>query len=202
MSLTETVEPVPSYWLDDGPPYFKEDPNPKDYGKVERVSPSTVQKQAVAAVGASMAYYTSIKNHTPQVQEQPKGPMIVGECAVELTYQDEFIEVEEDHIPTAVKFDTGKLDWSLMPWDSVEEILKVLEFGRIKYDSWNWAQGDGFKYSRVFNASIRHLFAWFRGEDNDPESGLSHIAHLGCNVLFLLYFIKHKNKYTNNDDRV
>lgn len=102
---------------------------------------------------------------------------------------------------TAVKFDQGKLDWSLIPIDSVEEILKVLEFGKVKYDSWNWAKGEGFKYSRVFNSTIRHLFAWFRGEDKDPESGLSHLAHAGCNILFLLYFIKHKNRYTNNDDR-
>lgn len=102
---------------------------------------------------------------------------------------------------TAVKFDQGKLDWSLIPIDSVEEILKVLEFGKVKYDSWNWAKGEGFKYSRVFNSTIRHLFAWFRGEDKDPESGLSHLAHAGCNILFLLYFVKHKNRYTNNDDR-
>jgi len=103
--------------------------------------------------------------------------------------------------PSAVKFDEGKLDWSLLPIDSVEEILKVLEFGKTKYSAWNWSSGDGFKYTRVFNSTLRHLFAWVRGEDNDPESGLSHIAHAGCNILFILYFIKHKDKYTNNDDR-
>lgn len=103
---------------------------------------------------------------------------------------------------TAVKYDQEKADWSMMPWDSVEEILKVLEFGKRKYSAWNWAQGDGFKYSRIFNSLMRHMFAWFRGEDNDPESGLSHLAHAGCNILFLIYFVKHKNKYKNNDDRV
>jgi hypothetical protein len=102
---------------------------------------------------------------------------------------------------TATKFDTGKLDWSLLPLDSIEEILKVLEFGKQKYSAHNWSQGEGFKYSRVFNAICRHLFAWARGEDLDPETGLSHIAHCGCNVLFLLHFIKHKDKYPNNDDR-
>lgn len=102
---------------------------------------------------------------------------------------------------TAVRFDSGKLDWSLLPIDSIEEILKVLEFGKKKYSSWNWTSGEGFKYTRVFNSLIRHLFAWIRGEDNDPESGLSHLAHAGCNVLFLIYFVKHKNKYTTNDDR-
>lgn len=101
----------------------------------------------------------------------------------------------------AIKFDDGKLDWSLMPFDSVEEILKVLEFGKKKYAAHNWSQGEGFKYTRVFNSLMRHLFAWFRGQDNDPETGLSHIAHAGCNILFLLHFIKNKDKYKNNDDR-
>jgi len=109
--------------------------------------------------------------------------------------------LDDEPVVTAVKYDDGKLDWSLMPWDSVEEILKVLEFGKIKYASWNWSSGEGFKYSRVFNSLVRHLFAWFRGEDKDPESGLSHLAHAGCNIIFLLYFVKHKNKYKNNDDR-
>lgn len=101
----------------------------------------------------------------------------------------------------AIKFDEGKLDWSLMPWDSVEEILKVLEFGKTKYAAWNWSSNGGFPYMRVFSATMRHLLAWVRGEDNDPETGLSHIAHAGCNILFLLYFIKHKDKYTTNDNR-
>lgn len=100
-----------------------------------------------------------------------------------------------------MKFDTNKLDWSLIPLDSLEEILKVLEFGKLKYDSWNWADAGGFKYTRVTNAMQRHLYAFLRGEDNDPETGLSHIAHLGCNVLFLLYYLKHEEIYSVNDDR-
>ncbi len=101
----------------------------------------------------------------------------------------------------AVKFDNGKTDWSLMPFEAVEEINKVLEFGKHKYSAWNWASNGGFKYTRVLNATLRHLFAFMRGEDKDPESGLSHIAHAGCNILFLMYFIKNKDKYNTNDDR-
>jgi hypothetical protein len=101
----------------------------------------------------------------------------------------------------ATKFDDGKRDWSLLPIDSIEEIVKVLEFGAFKYSAYNWAANGGFKYTRVLNAMMRHLFAFMRGEDNDPETGLSHIAHLGCNVLFLLHFIKHSEKYSTNDDR-
>jgi hypothetical protein len=103
---------------------------------------------------------------------------------------------------SAVKFDSGKLDWSLLPWDTLEEIIKVLQFGAGKYSPWNWAEGDGFKYNRLFNSSMRHFIAWFwRREDKDPETGLSHIAHLGCNVLFLLHYILNGNKFKNNDNR-
>lgn len=112
------------------------------------------------------------------------------------------VDKEPAKLTEAVKHDQGKLDWSLLPVDSVEEILKVLEFGKHKYAAWNWASNGGFKYSRLFGSLLRHIFAWWRGEDRDPETGLSHLAHAGCNILFLLYYIKHRDtKYQNNDDR-
>jgi hypothetical protein len=101
----------------------------------------------------------------------------------------------------ATKFDDGKRDWSLLPLDSVEEIVKVLEFGAFKYSAHNWSSNGGFKYTRVINATLRHIFAFMRGQDNDTETGLSHLAHAGCNILFMLYFLKHKEKYIDNDDR-
>ena len=79
---------------------------------------------------------------------------------------------------SAIKYDLGKADWSLMPWEAVEEINKVLEFGACKYAAHNWQQGAGFKYTRVLNSMLRHVFAYMRGEDCDPESGLSHMAHI------------------------
>lgn len=100
---------------------------------------------------------------------------------------------------TAIKHDSGKANWSLMPWEAVEEINKVLEFGANKYAAHNWQQGEGFRYTRVLNSLLRHVFAYMRGEDLDPESGLSHMAHAGCNVLFILYYIKNKSRYKNDD---
>lgn len=102
---------------------------------------------------------------------------------------------------TAIKYDDGKTDWSLMPFEAIEEINKVLDFGAKKYAAHNWRTGTGFKYTRVLSSLLRHTFAWARGEDLDPESGLSHLAHMGCNVMFLIYYNKHKARY-NNDDRV
>lgn len=100
---------------------------------------------------------------------------------------------------TAVRDDAEKTQWHLMPWEAVEEINKVLEFGAKKYAAHNWQRGDGFSYTRVLNSLLRHVFAYMRGEDLDPESGLSHLAHAGCNVLFLLYYSKYKDRYKNDD---
>ena len=84
----------------------------------------------------------------------------------------------------------------LLPVEALEEIAKVLAFGARKYEANNWRKG--FKWMRTFGALLRHLYAWARGEDNDPETGLSHLAHAGCNVLFLLTFVLTK---TGEDDR-
>lgn len=86
-----------------------------------------------------------------------------------------------------MKFDSGKTEWSLLPWKQVEKIVKVLEFGAKKYDKNNW-QKVGNSDNRYSNATMRHLLAHMNGEKKDPESGLSHLAHAACNILFMMWF--------------
>ncbi|NDB59078.1 hypothetical protein EB001_11565 [bacterium] len=100
----------------------------------------------------------------------------------------------------AIKHDDGKPDWSLVPFEALEGMVKVLEFGAQKYAGWNWTTNGGFPYTRVLRSCLRHIFAYMRGEDNDPESGLSHIHHAMCNLLFISHYIGNKEKY-NKDDR-
>lgn len=87
-------------------------------------------------------------------------------------------------LPVAMKNDGEKVRVELLPPLALEEIAKVLTFGAKKYEDHNWRKG--FAWSRLIGAALRHLLAFMRGEDNDPETGLSHLAHLGCCVLFLL----------------
>lgn len=94
------------------------------------------------------------------------------------------------------KADDGKLPYDLLPSDAIEEIVKVLDFGAKKYAAHNWCKG--MRWGRVFAAMMRHGWAWWRGEDKDPETGLSHLAHLGCCCLFLLAFEK---RGVGTDDR-
>lgn len=84
-----------------------------------------------------------------------------------------------------MKFDDGKRDFTLLPWDSVERIVEVLEFGAQKYSRDNWRYVDDAKH-RYTKAALRHLIAYTKGEVEDPESGMPHLAHLGCCILFLM----------------
>ena len=90
-------------------------------------------------------------------------------------------------VPAAgIKHDQDKLPYHLLPSDSVEAILEVLAFGASKYKPRNWELG--MDWSRPFAALMRHMWSWWRGEELDPETGLSHLAHAGCCVLFLIAY--------------
>ena len=84
----------------------------------------------------------------------------------------------------------------LVPWAAVNEIAEVLTFGAAKYDANNWCRGA--RWGRYFAALLRHLFAWWRGEELDPETGLSHLAHAGCCLMFLM---EYRRNGWGSDDR-
>ena len=85
-----------------------------------------------------------------------------------------------------------KLDWHLLPLDMLEPVVKVLMGGKKKYGAWNWMSEPHFAKHVVLNSALRHLAALQRGESQDPDSGLSHAAHLICNGIFALYYETHK----------
>ena len=83
-----------------------------------------------------------------------------------------------------LKYDDGKPPMDLLPGEALEAIAQALAFGAKKYGRDNWRKG--FNWSRLLGAGLRHLSAFGRGERKDPESGLSHLAHAGAMLLFLL----------------
>ena len=87
----------------------------------------------------------------------------------------------------AVKHDYGKPKYALLPFDALEEVVKVLNYGEAKYEARNWEKG--MSWDRPFSAAMRHLASWWqKREDIDPESGINHLAHACCNILFLLAY--------------
>lgn len=97
------------------------------------------------------------------------------------------------------KHDDGKLPHDLLSPDAIDETLRVLAFGAAKYEARNWEKG--IKYSRVFSAAMRHLWAFHRRNRTDPETGLHHLAHAMCCVMFLLHYEMNRRKYREYDDR-
>jgi len=85
-----------------------------------------------------------------------------------------------------IKFDVGKLRWDLLPWDAVGKVVAVLTYGAKKYADNNWQKVEPWR-ERYFAAAQRHLTAWYLGERIDRESGLHHLAHACCCILFLIF---------------
>jgi hypothetical protein len=90
------------------------------------------------------------------------------------------------------KFDLGKLEYGLLPPLALEETVKVLTFGAQKYERDNWQKVPDSK-RRYFDALQRHVWAWKQGEQIDPESGIHHLAHAMCCLMFLY---EHDVKYS------
>lgn len=86
---------------------------------------------------------------------------------------------------TGTKHDTGKRRFSLLPTVAINAVIDVLEFGARKYAVGNWRAVDD-AHTRYFDAAHRHISAWWQGEKNDPESGLPHLAHAICCLVFCL----------------
>lgn len=95
-----------------------------------------------------------------------------------------------------LKYDAGKPPMELLDRFALEQIAKVLAFGAAKYGRDNWRKG--IQLSRLIGASLRHLYAFADGENLDPESGLSHLSHAGCCIMFAIWMHDH---HPELDDR-
>lgn len=94
------------------------------------------------------------------------------------------------------KDDGGKAPYHLIAPELLEDVAAVLDFGQRKYEARNWEKG--MAWHRPFSAMMRHMWAWWRGESHDPETGLSHLAHAACCVMFL---IAYERRRIGSDDR-
>lgn len=119
-----------------------------------------------------------------------------------LTYLKYRFELEDSMKQELVKSDSGiKKDADKERLDLISpvalfELSKVLDFGSKKYDTWNWSKG--LAYTRVIAAILRHTYKYLMGETIDPETGISHMAAVMCNAMFLLHYEKYHNEF---DDR-
>lgn|SRR3990167_2732545 len=94
------------------------------------------------------------------------------------------------------KFDAGKPLIGLISAYATEEEAKVMTFGAVKYGFHNWRAG--LSWIRVISAVLRHIYAFLRGEDFDPETGIHHLAHARCGLAFILEYTQ---THPEKDDR-
>lgn len=95
------------------------------------------------------------------------------------------------------KHDGEKVRLDLLSTIWINGVGSVLTFGAKKYSANNWRKG--IKLSRLLGAALRHIFAFLAGEDKDPESGLSHLYHASCCIMFAAELYETKSK--DVDDR-
>ena len=88
-----------------------------------------------------------------------------------------------------LKHDFSKPQMSLLPMKDLEGVVRVLEFGAKKYarGDWKFVDQGGVRY---LDAGLRHLSdVTDDPKSTDPESGLYHIDHAICSLIFARHFM-------------
>lgn len=89
--------------------------------------------------------------------------------------------------------------YDLLPKAALDAIAEVFGYGADKYEPHNWRKG--YEWSKNYAALMRHLTAFWDGEDTDPESGKPHLAHAGFHVMALLTHLSEHGAGSTYDDR-
>ncbi len=91
-----------------------------------------------------------------------------------------------------MKYDTGKLDWSLLPWEVIETVVNRFTVGKDKYakDSWKKLENGAERYE---SAMMRHFCEYKKGNiwDNDPKfknHPSTHLQAMLWNAICLCWF--------------
>lgn len=85
--------------------------------------------------------------------------------------------------------------FSLIPRDWLWALAEHYGKGAKKYADRNWEKG--YKWSLTLDAHDRHINEWLIGEDDDPETGSSHLIAAAWHLIALWWFHRH-NKGTDD----
>ena len=96
----------------------------------------------------------------------------------------------------AVRLDEGKSPIHLIPPEIIHALAAVYAYGARKYAPRNWEKG--MDWSRMYDSAMRHLLAFWGGEDIDAESGLPHVFHALWNCAGLAFY---RSAHPDRDDR-
>lgn len=86
--------------------------------------------------------------------------------------------------------------FDLIPGDALWQLAELFGRGAAKYEARNWERG--YAWSLSFAALQRHAWAFWNGEDVDPEMGVPHSVCAAWHALALTRFI---TQHPDFDDR-
>lgn len=96
----------------------------------------------------------------------------------------------------SLRYNKGKPPMDLVPPKAIRAMAEVLNYGMRKYSRRNWEKGAN--YSVPYASLMRHLLAFWEGEDRDPESNLPHTYHILMNAAML---VEYESMNKDFDDR-
>jgi hypothetical protein len=76
--------------------------------------------------------------------------------------------------------------FDLIPHEALTALAEHFGRGAEKYEDRNWERG--YDWALTFAALNRHLWAWWGGEDLDPETGSPHMAAVAWHAFVALTF--------------
>lgn len=94
-------------------------------------------------------------------------------------HQQALEQISKDDLPDTnpkTRYGVQKAPMHLIPPPALLAEADVFGLGAKKYGPYNWRE-HAVSASVYQAAALRHLMAWWEGEDSDPESGQSHLAH-------------------------
>lgn len=89
-----------------------------------------------------------------------------------------------------LRYNKDKIPLDLISEEFENQLAKVLAFGKIKYSAHNWRKG--LPWSETLASAKRHISSFNdpAKSDYDEETGIHHLAHAACNLMFLLEFVQ------------
>ena len=82
-------------------------------------------------------------------------------------------------------FGMKKTRMGLVPTEAIRHTAKAMTNGADKYGAYNW-RNENISMSVYYDACLRHLTAWWDGEEKDKDSGCSHLGHaMACIAIIL-----------------
>ena len=100
---------------------------------------------------------------------------------------------------TALRYNSGKRRFSLVPASFIRALTDVFEAGAKKYAAWNWtkslntADHDVFVADRL-DSLMRHLDALRENETSDSDTGQPHAVLIAWNALVIWWYGENKKE--------